>query len=85
MSDRQTFTFNIDAEAQKLVSIQQSERTIEVTVRIASDVVYDDSTTEIRNAIDPQMRTDEHGLIVEWKQPMIPGWDWLTFSRRQRF
>lgn len=85
MGGEQSFSFSIGAEAQKLVSVQQTGRTIQINVRLASDVVYDEATTEIRNAIDPKLRTEDRELIIERKQPLIPGWDLLTFSRHRRF
>lgn len=85
MEAHQIFTFAMDSDMQKLVAVRQDGRNIEVNVRYAGDVVFDEAMTRIRNAIDPQMRTDEHGVIIEWKQPMIRGWDWLTYSRRRRF
>lgn len=85
MDAHQVFSFAVDTNTQKLVAVRQQGRSIEVNVRLAADVVLDNTTTEIRNAIDPHLRTDEHGLIIEWKQPMIPGWDWLTYSRKRRF
>lgn len=85
MEAHQVFVFRVDTDAQKLVSVLQQGLTIEVNVRLAKDVVVDEETTEIRNAIDAQLVPDEHGLVIEWRQPMIPGWDWLTFSRQRRF
>lgn len=45
-------------------SVLQQGRTIEVNVRLAKDVVVNEGTTEIRNAIDgAQLVPDEHGLV----------------------
>lgn len=85
MGAHQIFTFAMDSDMQKLVAVRQDGRTIEVNVRYAGDAVFDETTALISNAIDPELRTDEIGLVIEWKQPLIPGWDWLTFSRKHRF
>lgn len=85
MDGHQIFQFQVDDDCQKLVSVLRFDRSIDVTVAYAADVLLDESRSAIRNAIDPGLRTDEHGLIIEWKQQMIPGWDWLTCSRRRRF
>ena len=50
----QVFTFAIDANYHKLVAVRQNDRTAEVNVRLARDVVIDDQIAEIRNAIDPR-------------------------------
>lgn len=85
MDDIQLFTFAMDSDVRKLVAVRRTGRQLAVDVRYSGDVVYDEETTRVRNAIDPQLRTDELGVIVEWKQPIISGWDWLTYSRKRRF
>lgn len=83
--EHQQFEFQVDTDTQKLISVLSFGRNMDVTVAYTADVLIEQSRTPIRNAIDVKMRTDEHGLIVEWKQPMVPGWDWLTYSRKRRF
>lgn len=85
MDDHQLFEFQVDDDCQKLVSVLRFDRSVDVTVAYSTIVLVEESRTAIRNALDLQMRTDDLGLIVEWKQPFIPGWDWLTYSRKRRF
>lgn len=83
--EAQVFTFAVDTDTQKLVAVQQRGRSIDITVRYATDVVLDETRTRIRNAIEPQFRTDDLGLVVEWRQPIIPWAAWPTLVRRRRF
>lgn len=85
MDEHRFYEFRVDADTLKWVRVAPRDRGFEITVRYTADVVLDEQSDVIPVAIDPQMRTDEHGLIIEWKQPMIPGWDWLTYSRKRRF
>lgn len=85
MEAHQVFTFAMDSDLQKLVAVRRDGRNLEVEVRYAGDTVFDEITAKITNALDVELRTDELGVIIEWKQPMVPGWDWLTYSRRRRF
>lgn len=83
--EAQVFTFPVDTDTSKLVAVQQRGRSIDVTVRYATDVVLDEKRTRIRNAIGLQLRTDDRGLTIEWKAPLIPCVDWLSATRRRRF
>ena len=79
------FQFKVDDDLQKLVTVQQIGRHLDVTVRFASDVVLSTTTDHIDNVLEPQMRADDHGLTIEWKAPVVRGFDWLTSAKRRRF
>jgi hypothetical protein len=85
MGNHQLFEFTLDVDLRKRVSVLRFGRSVHVTVAFTTDVLLDEMRAHIRNAIDPEMRTDELGLIIAWKQPIVPGWDWLMFSRQKRF
>jgi hypothetical protein len=82
----QAYQFPVDENRFKLVDVLwRNNRCLDVRVRVAAEVVLSDRTTSISNAIDLKMRKNDRGLVFEWKQPLILGWDWLTFSRPRSF
>jgi hypothetical protein len=86
MVGRKVYEFQVDSDCTKEVTVPQATgRDLDVKVRYLADGVINEFRAPIRNAIDLQVRRDEFGLVVDWKQPFIVGWDWLTYSRRRRF
>lgn len=84
MESRQ-FTFDVDTDTVKLVGVEQRGRRIDISVRYAADVVLDEASYRIGNAIGARFEADEVGLLVTWRQPVVPGLDWLTVERTRRF
>lgn len=83
--EAEVFTFAVDTDTHKLVAVQQRGRSIDITVRYEADVVLDETRTRIRNAVEPRFQTDKVGLVIEWRQTIIPWVGWPTMVRRRRF
>lgn len=85
MDSHLDFQFQVDSDVQKHVTVEQTGRQLDVTVRFSNDVVLDTTAAHIEDVVDWKIRTDEQGLTIEWKTPVIAGLDWLTSAKQRRF
>ncbi len=67
------------------MTVEQVGRGLDVTVRFSSDIAHEGITTHLDGVIDPELRTDEHGVVIAWKSPLVRGVDWLRRPKKRRF
>jgi hypothetical protein len=84
-SDRQSFAFEVDRDLTKLVTISPFAGRMAIRVRYATDVVMEDHQHVLAVPGTARMSVDDLGVVISWRQRLIPGLAWPAIRRARRF
>jgi len=80
-----TYSFTMDNDLFKLVTLRPGHNSLSVLVRYATDIVVEQHRHTINNARSSTILVDGMGLVVKWRTPLIPGLQWPEIGRTRRF
>lgn len=83
--DRQSYAFAVDSDLTKLVTLSPFAGRLAVRVRYATDVVLEDNQYALPVPADARISIDDLGVVVSWRQRLIPGLNWPSIRRARRF
>ena len=79
--DVRHFAFTIDSNTEKLITIVQNGRSVDVSVRFSGDVLHEASNEHLEIDGDLKITSDEHGLTLSYPARWL-GLPIRTKSRR---
>jgi hypothetical protein len=83
--DRQSYAFAVDSDLTKLVTLSPFAGRLAIRVRYATDVVLEDNQHALAVPADARISIDDLGVVMSWRQRLIPGLNWPSIRRARRF
>lgn len=81
----QSYSFTLDNDLIKLVTLTPGPGQLDVRVRYATDTVVQDDRHVVPLSSDPEISADGLGLVVSWRASLIPGLSWPQMRKSRRF
>jgi len=79
----QSFVFELDNGRVKLVTLRPRPDGLAIAVRYATGL--DGTRTLVPTESLLSIVADAYGLVIEWREPLLPWFRWLTGTKRRRF
>lgn len=81
----QTFSFELDGELTKLVSLIPLTSMLRIIVDYATDVVIQHDSYDLPASKTVSVTADSKGVMIRWQARLMPPLHWPMIARQRRF